>query len=89
MNQKIKNQEIINPQEFTLEELSTYNGSNGKPAYVAINGVVHDLSKVTAWGGGTHFGLYAGKDLSTEFKECHQGMQLILDMLPQVGVLKK
>jgi len=83
------NQDVIVPKEFTIEELSSYNGTNGKPAYVAINGVVHDMSKITAWRGGTHFGLYAGKDLSTEFKECHQGMQLILNMLPQVGILKK
>jgi len=83
------NQDIITPKEFTTEELSTYNGANGKPAYVAINGVVHDMSKETAWGGGTHFGLYAGKDLSTEFMECHQGVQLILNNLPQVGILKK
>lgn len=82
-------QEINIPREFTLEELATYNGSNGKPAYVAINGVVHDMSKEIVWHGGTHFGLYAGKDLSAEYKECHQGMQLILDKLPQVGKLKK
>jgi len=82
-------QDNMVPREFTMEELSTYNGLNGKPAYVAINGVVHDLSKEIAWKDGTHFGLYAGKDLSAEFKECHQGMKLILDMLPQVGILKK
>ena len=82
-------QDVIVPKEFTIEELSLYNGSNGKPAYVAIKGIIYDMSKMTAWRGGTHFGLLAGKDLSTEFMECHQGMQLILDMLPQVGILKK
>jgi len=81
--------EVIVSKEFTTEELSTYNGINGKPAYVAINGVVHDMSKITAWRDGTHFGLFAGKDLSTEFMECHQGMQLLLNMLPQAGILKK
>jgi len=38
--------------EFTLEELSQYDGSNGKPAYVAIEGVVYDLSKELTWAGG-------------------------------------
>jgi len=83
------NQDVIVPKEFSIEELSSYNGTNGKPAYVAINGVVHDMSKITAWRGGTHFGLNAGKDLSAEFMECHEGMKLILDMLPQVGILIK
>ena len=41
--------------EFTLEELAQYDGSNGKPSYVVIDGIVYDLSKVTAWKGGKHF----------------------------------
>ena len=83
------NQDNMVDKEFTIEELSAYNGTNGKPAYVAIKGIIYDMSKITAWRGGTHFGLLAGKDLSIEFMECHQGMQLILNMLPQVGILKK
>ena len=30
--------------EFTLEDLSQYNGSNGSPAYVAMEGIVYDIS---------------------------------------------
>lgn len=73
--------------EFTIEELAQYDGSGGKPAYVAVNGTVYDLSMNPAWGGGSHFGLIAGKDLSEEFKSCH-GMSSILQTLPKVGVLK-
>ena len=83
------NQDMITPREFTIDELAAYNGTNGKPAYVAINGVVHDMSQISAWRGGTHFGLNAGNDLSPEFVECHEGMQLILDKLPLVGILMK
>lgn len=73
--------------EFTLEELAQYDGSNGKPAYVAIDGVVYDLSKVSAWAGGKHFGgNIAGKDLTAQFKSCH-GIST-LKKLPQVGVIK-
>lgn len=75
--------------EFTLEELATYDGSNGKPAYAAVNGVVYDISKESVWGGGTHFGLYSGKDLTPQFMGCHQGMEAILRNLPKVGVLKR
>jgi predicted heme/steroid binding protein len=75
--------------EFTLEELATYDGANGRAAYVAVNGTVYDVSKEATWGGGTHFGLYAGKDLSTEFMGCHKGMIEMLNKLPKVGVLKK
>lgn len=74
--------------EFTLDELAYYNGSGGRPAYVAVNGIVYDMSNKAGWGGGTHFGLYAGRDLSTEYNKCHLGVQVILKSLPQVGILR-
>lgn len=73
--------------EFTLEELAQYNGGGGMPAYVAVKGIVYDVSVQAAWGGGTHFGLTAGKDLTEEFNSCH-GLANILDKLPKVGVIK-
>jgi predicted heme/steroid binding protein len=74
--------------EFTLEELAANDGSNGKPCYVAVNGVVYDMSDQIAWAGGTHFGLYGGQNLSSQFMACHQGMVDILNKLKPVGVLK-
>ncbi len=72
---------------FTVEELAQYDGSNGKPAYVAVNGIVYDVSLEATWGGGTHFGMYAGKDLTAQFNGCHGGRLEVLRNLPQVGVL--
>ena len=71
--------------EFTLAELGKYNGLMGNPAYIAINGIVYDVSTVPAWSGGKHSGLQAGKDLSTEFQNCH-GLEIIQN-LPKVGIL--
>ncbi len=73
--------------EFTIDELAQYDGSGGKPAYVAVDGIVYDVSMNPAWGGGSHFGLIAGKDLTEQFKGCHQ-MSAILERLPKVGTLK-
>lgn len=73
---------------FTLEELSKYTGKNGMPAYIAVNGIVYDITFEAAWAAGTHFGLTAGQDLSNEFKSCHNA-QTILDKLKKVGVLQK
>jgi predicted heme/steroid binding protein len=75
--------------EFTLEELASYDGAGGRPAYAAVNGIVYDVSREATWGGGTHFGLFAGKDLTPQFMGCHEGMLQILNKLPKVGVLKK
>lgn len=78
-----------NQKQFTIEELSTFNGAAGKPAYVAVGETVYDVSLQATWGGGTHFGLYAGKDLTKEFMGCHQNKLEILSGLPVVGQLKK
>lgn len=59
----------------------------GKPAYVAVNGIVYDVSANSKWSGATHFSLTAGKDLSPEFESCH-GVANKLAKLLKVGVLK-
>lgn len=71
---------------FTIQELSRYNGKNGNPAYVAINGVVYDVTNNAAWAAGTHFGLAAGSDFTSAFASCHAG-QDILSTLRVVGRL--
>ncbi|AOY78288.1 cytochrome b5 domain-containing protein [Clostridium formicaceticum] len=79
---------LSNQREFTLEELTQYDGSGGRPAYVAVNRIVYDVSLEATWGGGTHFSLYAGRDLTGAFMGCHGGRPEFLRNLPQVGVLK-
>jgi predicted heme/steroid binding protein len=53
---------------FTLDELSKYDGSGGNPAYIAVDGVVYDVTNVPQWQGGKHNGFTAGHDLTTEIK---------------------
>lgn len=72
--------------QISAEQLSQYTGKNGNPAYVAVNGIVYDVTNNAAWAAATHFGLTAGKDLTDEFASCHAG-QSILDKLKVVGKL--
>lgn len=69
---------------FTPADLSRYTGKDGNPAYVAINGIVYDVTNNAAWGGATHFGLAAGTDVTNQFASCHAG-QPILSKLKVVG----
>lgn len=72
--------------DFTLEDLAKFNGMDGNPAYVAVNGTVYDVTNNAAWAAASHFGLHAGKDLTKEFASCHAG-QSILNKLKTVGKL--
>ncbi len=52
---------------MTLEELKQYDGKDGRPAYVACNGKVYDVSKSDFWTGGIHMGQFqAGQDLTSK-----------------------
>lgn len=75
-----------NERDFTLEDLAKFNGKDGNPAYVAVNGIVYDVTNNAAWAAASHFGLQAGKDLTNEFASCHAG-QSILSKLKIVGKL--
>ncbi len=78
--------------EYTLEELKKYyNGDDGNPAYVVVDGIVFDMSHVGAWGGGTHHGLFAGYDHTKDFDTCHGAkmIKMLKEKVPMVGYLKK
>lgn len=63
--------------KFTIKELEEYNGKDGKPAYVAINGEIYDLSQSNLWGNGNHMGSHqAGKDVTDEIKLSPHGEEV-------------
>ncbi|WP_099716741.1 cytochrome b5 domain-containing protein, partial [Clostridium sp. LS] len=74
------------PKEFTLDELAQYNGNNGNPAYVAIEGIVYDVTRQVNFGGGANFGLVPGQDITDQFNS-YYGTMDILTNAPKVGVL--
>lgn len=55
---------------YTIEELAKYDGKDGNPAYIAIDGKVYDMSDVPQWRNGLHAGSFqAGKDYTSELKQ--------------------
>lgn len=70
---------------FTLEELAQYNGRQGQPAYVAVNGIVYDVTEFSTWGQGFHYDMVAGTDVTEISRRCHN--HSILERLNIVGRL--
>lgn len=71
---------------FTKEELAKYNGVDGAKKYLAIDGVVYDVTDVAAWGGDNHHGNKPGADLSAQIlKAPHK--KNVLGKLTVVGKL--
>lgn len=59
----------IKEKVFTLDELSQYNGKNNNPAYVAVEGIVYDMTEV--FKNGIHYSHIAGTELTEEFFKAH------------------
>ena len=72
---------------FTLEELAQFDGSNGNPAYIAVDGVVYDVTNVPQWNGGNHNGFTAGQELTEEIKTISPHGIAKLTGVPVVGKL--
>jgi predicted heme/steroid binding protein/uncharacterized membrane protein len=75
--------------EMTREELSSCNGKDGKPAYVAYQGKVYDVTGSRLWPKGLHMNRHAsGRELTADISAAPHGTD-VLDRYPQVAVLKK
>ncbi len=78
---------VVGTEEFTLEELAEFNGMDGNPAYVAVNGVVYDVTDNDAFENGEHAGQQlAGTDATEVITESPHG-ESVLEDLPVVGTL--
>jgi len=71
-------------QTFTQAELAQYNGIDKPQKYVAIDGVVYDVTNASAWRGANHHGNVAGQDLSASIKKSPHKLT-VLTRLPVVG----
>lgn len=72
--------------DFTLEELKSFDGTGGTPAYVAYKGVVYDVTESAMWGDGDHEGEHgAGRDLTTEHDDAPH--DVYVTDFPEVGRL--
>ncbi len=73
--------------ELTLEELKQYDGQNGNPAYIAVDGIIYDVTNVREWKNAQHNGYTAGNDLTDAIKNVSPHGVSKLNGVPVVGIL--
>jgi len=72
--------------EMTLEQLSAFDGKEGRPAYIVYKGMVYDITNSRLWKNGTHMMKHhAGTDLTDVLSTAPHGEDKVLAMT-QVGM---
>ncbi len=73
--------------EFTPKELASFDGKNGNPTYICVEGKVYDVSGSSLWIEGVHMDdHFAGSDLTGELDSAPHGKEE--ERFPQVAALK-
>lgn len=59
----------MNNSEFTKSQLALRNGTDKPDIWVALNGVIYDVTTSKLWKNGRHYEHWAGQDLSEELED--------------------
>jgi predicted heme/steroid binding protein/uncharacterized membrane protein len=90
---KLRKQKTLSPamdadSACTVDALCQFDGKDGRPAYIAYQGAIYDVSKSRLWKNGSHLTKHAaGSDLTDILKNAPHGEDRILAM-PKVGILR-
>ena len=72
---------------ISAEELTCCDGKESRPAYVAYQGLVYDVTGSTSWEGGVHYDAHlAGRDLTQALEQAPHEVDLLREF-PVVGRL--
>jgi predicted heme/steroid binding protein len=72
---------------MTRSELAKHDGRDGRPAYIAVNGTIYDVTSSPLWKEGEHQGSHqAGADLTEELKSAPH-VRSVVERFPVAGHL--
>ena len=74
---------------MTHDELRQFDGKDGRPAYIAVNNKVYDVTASPLWAGGVHEGAHsAGHDLTEELWQAPH-VRAVVERFPVVDELRE
>lgn len=74
---------------MTREELASYDGRDGRPAYAAVNGKIYDFTASKLWPAGNHMQQHqAGQDLTEALLKAPH-IRAVIERFPVVGQLQE
>jgi predicted heme/steroid binding protein len=72
--------------QFTKAELAEFNGTDGKPCYIAYKGKVYEVTDNANFSDGSHYSHPTGEDLTAVLNEAPHGEE-VFESLTVVGEL--
>lgn len=73
--------------EFTKQQLALRNGQDKPQIWVALHGVIYDVTDSRLWKNGKHYEHWAGQDLTDELKDAPH-TEKVLEKFKVIGRLK-
>lgn len=73
--------------EFTKSQLALRNGQDKPVIWVALNGLIYDVTLSRLWRNGKHYEHWAGQDLTNELKDAPH-TEKVFEKFVVVGRLK-
>jgi predicted heme/steroid binding protein len=73
--------------EFSKSQLALRNGQDKPEIWVALNGIIYDVTKSRLWRDGKHYEHWAGQDLTDELKDAPH-TEKVFDKFKVIGRLK-
>ena len=74
--------------EITRAQLALRNGQDKPEIWIALNGVVYDVTSSRLWRNGKHYEHWAGQDLTLELKDAPH-TDKVFDKFKAIGRLVK
>lgn len=72
---------------YTISELALRNGQDKPEIWVAVKGIIYDVSRSRLWRNGQHYEHWAGQDLTAELIDAPH-TEFVFDKFEKVGRLK-